>query len=114
MPARDLDLVRGTVDLLVLKTLAVGPLHGYAIAGLIRDRSDGELLVQEGALYPALHRLEAKGLVEAEWGVTPSGRRARYYSLTRAGRSELRAESATWRRYVEAVAKVLEPSGSRS
>ena len=114
MPTRDLDLVRGTVDLLVLKTLAVGPLHGYAIASLIRDRSDGELLVQEGALYPALHRLEAKELVEAEWGVTPTGRRARYYSLTRTGRAELRAESATWRRYVEAVAKVLELGGTRS
>jgi transcriptional regulator len=112
-PKTDLDLVRGTVDLLVLKTIAVGPLHGYAIASRLKDRSDGELLVEEGALYPALHRLEARGLVEAEWGITPTGRRARYYALTREGRRHLRRETAIWRRYVLAVGKVLAPAEGR-
>ena len=111
MPTTDLDLVRGTVDLLILQTLRPGPLHGYAIASRIRQRSDGELLLEEGALYPALHRLEARDLVEAEWGITQTGRRARYYSLTAQGRKHLKAETATWHRYVAAVARVLEPAG---
>jgi transcriptional regulator len=113
MSDSELELVRGTVDLLILKTLALGPLHGYAVASRIRDRSDGELLVVEGALYPALHRLEARDLIAAEWGITPTGRRARYYSLTPSGRQALKAETAIWRRYVAAVGKVLAPGHGR-
>jgi PadR family transcriptional regulator, regulatory protein PadR len=113
MAVTELDLVRGTLDLLVLRTLAPAPLHGYAVAGRIRERSEGELLVVEGALYPALHRLEAKGLITAEWGVSATGRRARYYSLTTAGRQRLKTETATWRRYVDAVGKVLAPGSGR-
>jgi PadR family transcriptional regulator PadR len=108
-----LDLVRGTVDLLILQILKPGPLHGYAIATQLKERSAGELLLEEGALYPALHRLESRELVEAEWGVTATGRRARYYSLTRAGRQHLKAETATWHRYVAAVARVLTPVEAR-
>ena len=106
----ELDLLRGTVDLLILQTLAAGPLHGYAIATRIRDRSDGELLVEEGALYPALHRLEARELIEAEWGVSGTGRRARYYALTPAGRRHLREASKSWARYVAAAGKILSPA----
>ena len=113
MSGTDLDLVRGTLDLLILRTLALGPLHGYAIASRIRDRSEGELLVLEGALYPALHRLEARDLIAAEWGITPTSRRARYYALTAAGRKQLKAETATWTRYVAAVGKVLAQTPGR-
>ena len=102
-----LDLVRGTLDLLILKTLAWGRLHGYSIASAIRQRTDDALLVEEGALYPALHRLEARGLIESEWGLSENNRRAKYYSLTAAGRARLRVDTQTWERYAEAVAKVL-------
>jgi len=87
----------------------LGPLHGYAIATRIRERSDGALLVEEGALYPALHRLEARGWIDAEWGISATNRRARYYSLTGDGRRRLKAETASWRRYVSVVEKVLAP-----
>jgi transcriptional regulator len=111
MADTELDLVRGTLDLLILRTLASGPLHGYGIASRIRDRSEGQLLVLEGALYPALHRLESRALVSAEWGVTPTGRRARYYGLTPGGRQRLKTETATWKRYVDAVGRILAPTG---
>ncbi len=110
--ADDLDLLRGTLDLLVLRTLRPGPMHGYAVAAAIRDRSDGDLLVEEGALYPALHRLEARGWVEAEWGVSENNRKARYYGLTRAGARRLRAATAEWDRYVRAVGRVLAPGSA--
>ena len=110
--ADDLDLLRGTLDLLVLRTLVSGPRHGYAVAAAIRDRSDGELLVEEGALYPALHRLEARGWVEAEWGVSENNRKARYYGLTRAGAKRLKAATSEWGRYVRAVDRVLAPVAS--
>lgn len=113
MPPATLDLVRGTVDLLILQLLKPGPLHGYAIATEIKERSAGELLLEEGALYPALHRLEVRDWVEAEWGVTSTGRKARYYSLTRAGRLQLKAETATWHRYVAAVGRILAPAEAR-
>ncbi|MGE0552504.1 MAG: PadR family transcriptional regulator [Gemmatimonadales bacterium] len=109
----ELELMRGTLDLLVLQTLAGEPLHGYAVATAIKERSGGELLVEEGALYPALHRLETKGLVEAEWGVSENNRKARYYALTRAGKRALKASVSEWERYVRAVDRVIAPTGSK-
>jgi transcriptional regulator len=105
-----LDLLQGTLDLLVLRTLAWGPMHGYTVARLIKERSDGVFLVEEGALYPALHRLARKGWVESEWGVSENNRRARFYQLTPGGRAALRAQMAEWQRYTQAVAGVLQPA----
>ena len=110
MPAGTLDLLQGTLDVLILKTLTWGPMHGYAVAGAIRERTDDVILVEEGALYPALHRLERRGWVESEWGLSENNRRAKYYQLTAAGRRQLRAELSAWARYVEAVGKVLQPA----
>ena len=110
MPDARLDLLQGTVDILVLQTLAWGPMHGYAVASWIRQRTDGVLELEDAPLYKALHRLERHGYVEAEWGLSENNRRARYYQLTPAGRRQLRTEAATWRRYAEAVFKVLEPA----
>lgn len=109
-----LDLLQGTLDFLVLQTLAGDPMHGYGISRWIRSRTDGELQVQDAALYQALRRLDKKGWIEAQWGLTENNRRARYYSLTSAGREQLRAETTTWRRYVDAVFKVLEPTPRES
>jgi transcriptional regulator len=114
MPPSSLDLLRGTLDLLILRTLVPGPHHGYAIADAILQGSAQELLVEEGALYPALHRLAARGWVESEWGVSDNHRRARYYALTPAGRRRLRTEVAEWDRYVAAVGRVLRPAPSES
>jgi transcriptional regulator len=108
MDNASLDLVRGTLDVLILKSLSWGPLHGFAITSTIRRQTDDALLVEEGTLYPALHRMEAKGWIDAEWGLSENNRRAKYYSLTAEGRRELRTESKTWQAYAEAVAKVLE------
>ena len=102
-----LELFRGTLDILILKSLIWGRLHGYAITGLIRRQSDDALLVEEGTLYPALWRLESKGFVECEWGLSENNRKAKYYRLTNKGRRHLRAESKIWAAYAEAVAKVL-------
>jgi PadR family transcriptional regulator len=102
------DLLQGTLDMLVLKALVRGPLHGYAIAELIHQRSEDVLRVEEGALYPALHRLELRGLLEAEWGLSENNRRAKYYRLTASGRGYLEAESAQWGRMVAAIARVME------
>ena len=102
-----LELFRGTLDILILKSLVWGPLHGYAITSLIRRHSDDALLVEEGTLYPALWRLENKGLVESEWGVSDNNRKAKYYNLTSEGRRYLRAETKTWEAYAEAVSKIL-------
>jgi transcriptional regulator len=104
----ELDIVRGTLDLLVLKTLSWGPLHGYGIVSAIRRQTDKALLVEEGALYPGLYRMEAKGWIEAEWGLSENNRRAKYYRLTSEGRRQLRAEVKTWKAYAEAMAKVLQ------
>jgi len=109
MPIQPLDLLQGTVDILVLQTLARGPMHGYAVAGWVRERTGGILELQDAPLYKALHRLEKQGYVEAEWGLSENNRRARYYQLTPLGRQQLRTEAATWRVYAEAVFKVLEP-----
>ena len=102
-----MDLIRGTLDVLLLKTLSWGPLHGYAVSKSIRSQSGAVFNVEEGALYPALRRLEAKGLVTADWGTTDTGREAKFYTLTAAGRSRLESEIASWGRYVEAMSKVL-------
>jgi PadR family transcriptional regulator PadR len=107
--AASLDLLQGTLDLLVLRTLAWGPMHGYAVARSIKDRSNNIFLVEEGALYPALHRLERKGWVESEWGVSENNRKAKFYQLTVRGRAALRSELAEWNRYTKAVANVLQP-----
>jgi PadR family transcriptional regulator PadR len=103
----ELDIIRGTLDLLVLKTLSWGPLHGYAIASAIRRQTDKALLVEEGALYPGLYRMESKGWIEAEWGLSENNRRAKYYQLTAEGRRHLRSEVKTWKAYTYAVTKVL-------
>jgi transcriptional regulator len=102
-----LEFFRGTLDVLILKALVWGPLHGYAITSLIRRQSDDALLLEEGTLYPALWRLESKGLLEPEWGISENNRRAKFYSLTPEGRRQLRQETRTWQAYSDAVAKVL-------
>ena len=106
-PAADLDLLQGTLDVLVLKTLSWGARHGYAVAAWIRDTTDDELQVEEGALYTALHRMEKRGWVESEWGLSENNRKAKYYQLTPAGRRELRARSASFTTYANAVFKIL-------
>jgi transcriptional regulator len=107
MPPASLDLLQGTLDVLVLKTLSWGPRHGYAVARWIAETTDDTLVVEEGALYTALHRLEKRGLVESEWGLSENNRRAKFYQLTRDGRAALRAETARWTAYAEAVFKAL-------
>jgi transcriptional regulator len=102
-----LDLLKGTLDVLVLKALIWGPRHGYAVARWIEDTTSGTLQVEEGALYHALHRLEKRAWVTSEWGVSDANRRAKYYALSPAGRKQLAAQTATWTRYAEAVFTVL-------
>jgi transcriptional regulator len=111
VPASELDLLQGTLDVLVLKTLSWGPRHGYAVARWIKDSSGNELDVEDRALYVALHRLEARGWVESEWGLSENNRKAKYYRLTAAGRRQLRSEEARFTRYVSAVFRVLGTSG---
>jgi len=101
------DLFVGTLDILILKAVSWGPRHGYAIGRWIRETTRDVLDVQEGALYPALHRLQRKGLLAEEWGVTDTGREAKYYSLTPNGRARLRAEVARWNRFARAVSTAL-------
>lgn len=105
---KPLDLLQGTLDMLVLTTLGRGRMHGYAIAEFIHQRSDDVLRIEEGALYPALHRLELRGLLAAEWGLSENNRRAKYYRLTPAGQRYLEAEHADWNRMVMAIARVME------
>jgi transcriptional regulator len=100
-------LLRGTLDVLILKAVSWGPRHGYEVAEWVRAITDGELLVEEGPLYTALHRLEKKGWLTAEWGLSENNRRAKYYTLSRAGRQQLRAEVSSWERYARAVGKAL-------
>jgi transcriptional regulator len=102
-----LPLFKGTIDLLILKTLSWGPMHGYGIAVWLERRSDGSLALDDSALYQALQRMEARGLLSAEWGVTENNRRARYYKLTPSGRQRLRTESETWLRYTKSVSAIL-------
>src|SRR5437868_14121983 len=101
------DLFTGTLDLLILKAVSWGPSHGYAIGGWIRETTADDVIVQEGALYPALHRLERRGWLAEEWGVTDTGREAKYYSLTSDGRAHLRAETKRWSRFSSAVSRAL-------
>lgn len=108
MPRDASDLLHGTLDVLILKTLTWGAKHGYAIAEWIQDRADGELVIVDAALYKALHRLENGGAIVAEWGLSDNNRRAKYYALTARGRAQLRAEAATWQRYASAVGRILE------
>jgi transcriptional regulator len=105
--AEDLDLLRGTLDVLILKTLSWGPRHGYAIARWVHDVSDDVLRVEEGALYPALHRLEKRGWIEAEWGLSETRRRVKLYRLTEAGRDRLAVETAQWSRFADAIGRIL-------
>ena len=107
MAAASVDLLQGTLDVLVLKALSWGPRHGHAIARVIRDSTSGALDVPDGSLYVSLHRLEERGLVQGEWGLSDKGKRARFYKLTAAGRQHLRAEIAAWQRYVESVTRML-------
>jgi len=102
-----LPLLKGTLDLLILKTLSWGPMHGYGIATWLEDRSDGTLGIDDSALYQALQRLEGRGWLSAEWGTSENNRRARYYKLTTAGRQRLRTESDTWLRYTRSVTSIL-------
>ena len=104
---KPVDLVQGTLDLLILKSLALEPLHGWAIAARIRQLSNDVLLVQQGSLYPALHRLEHQGWIAAKWGVSEQNRRAKFYALTRAGRKQLEKESASWERLAAAITLVV-------
>jgi PadR family transcriptional regulator PadR len=108
MPPTPLPLLPGTLDLLVLRCLSAGTRHGYAIASMVREQTGGNLSVEDAALYQALHRLHRQDLVDAEWGPSENNRRARFYTLTIAGRARLREETANWRRYSRAVDAVLQ------
>jgi len=109
-----LALLQGTLDLLILRTLVFGPQHGQGIARAIQQTSQDALLVEHGALYPALQRLEAKGWISARWGTSSNNRRARFYTLTPAGRKRLTEESARWRRFAEAIGRILGPEVGES
>ena len=108
-----LDLLKGTLDVLVLKALTWGPRHGYAVARWIEDATSGTLQIEEGALYHGLHRLEKRKWVASEWGVSETNRRAKYYALTAAGRRQLASQTATWTRYAEAVFAALQRAEKR-
>jgi transcriptional regulator len=104
------ELLHGTLDALVLKTLSWGPRHGYAIARWIEEVTDDALSIEEGSLYPALYRIERRGWIEAEWGLSENNRKVKFYRLTAAGRERLKVETAQWSRFTTAVSKVLLPS----
>jgi len=103
-----IDFLRGTLDLMILKTLSWGPAHGYGIARWVEQCTDDVLRVEEGSLYPALHKLEDQGLISADWGISENNRRAKFYRLTAAGRKQLQASRDYWARFAAAVSKVLE------
>ena len=114
MPESDLELIRGTFDLLILKTLAWGPMHGLGVLRWIETVTEQRLMIEEGALYPALHRLEQRGWVSAEWGYSETNRKAKYYRLTARGRKQLSTELSRWARYTEAVAMVIAARGAEA
>jgi transcriptional regulator len=103
----DLGLLQGTLDVMILKALSWGPMHGFAVAKWVRSTTDDVLQIDDGALYPALHRMEHRGLIDADWDLTENKRRAKYYRLTAKGREELRFRVTSWDRYSSAVAKVI-------
>jgi transcriptional regulator len=107
MPAERIDLPQGTLDLLILRTLALEPQHGWAISERIQQISSDALRIQQGSLYPALHRLERRGWIKARWGTSENNRRAKYYELTKSGRRQLEAEKDAWEKLTAAVAQVL-------
>ena len=107
MADAEIDLLRSSLDLLVLKALFWGPMHGYAISEWIEGATSSLLLLEEGTLYPALHRVERRGWIKSEWGVSENNRRAKFYTLTAAGRARYRAEAPLWHRYAEAIAVAL-------
>jgi transcriptional regulator len=113
MTRKQMSLFQGTLDVLVLQALDQETKHGYGVAEWIRRTTDGTLEIEDGALYTSLHRLEKRGLLASEWGVSENNRRAKYYGLTEAGRSELTKAAGEWARYAEAVFKVLDSAGSR-
>ena len=106
-----LSLIQGTVDLLILRALRESPAHGYAVSRFVRSRTDGVLALEDAALYQALHRLEARGLVESEWGLSENNRRAKFYRLTAKGRRRLDTDTSAWRQYAAAISKVLDETG---
>lgn len=108
MTDRQADLLQGTLDLLILKTLALGPHHGWGVSQRIQQMSKDVLQVNQGSLYPALHRLEHRGWIAAEWGTSENNRKAKFYALTKRGRTQLESEEAQWRRFSEAVEWILE------
>jgi len=112
MPHDDLELLRGTLDLLILRTLSWGPMHGLGVLRWIERATGDRLQIEEGALYPALHRMERRGWLEAEWGYTERNREAKFYRLTTVGRKQLAAELSRWSRYTEAVALLLAAEGT--
>jgi transcriptional regulator len=114
MPDPTTDFLRGTLDLMILKTLSWAPTHGYGIARWIEQCTNDVLQVEEGSLYPALHKLEEQGLIVAEWGISEHNRRAKFYRLTVAGKKRLRASHEYWARFATAVAQVLETAPSRA
>jgi PadR family transcriptional regulator, regulatory protein PadR len=105
-----LGVLQGTVDVLVLRALAWAPMHGYAVSEWVRDRTDGTIAIEDAALYKALHRLEREGAVLAEWGLSDTSRKARFYRLSAKGRRLLQSREAAWRRYAAAMARALEPA----
>jgi PadR family transcriptional regulator, regulatory protein PadR len=107
MPRRALELLRGTLDVMILKTLSWGPAHGYAVAEWIETVTGDALQIEEGSLYPALHRLERRGLIESEWGLSDNNRRAKFYRLTSRGARQLQTETSSWALFADAVGKVL-------
>jgi transcriptional regulator len=104
------ELLQGTLDMLILRTLLFGPMHGHGIAHAIQRNSDDVLLVDHGSLYPALHRLLRQGWIQAAWGTTENNRKAKYYQLTPAGRKQLAAESSKWQRLVNAIGRIMQPA----
>jgi transcriptional regulator len=110
MANEPLELLQGTLDVLILKTLTWGPMHGYGVAHSIRQKTIDELRIDDGALYTSLHRLEQRKWVRSEWGVTDQNRRAKFYSLTKQGRAALVARTQQWTRYAAAVSRILQPA----
>jgi transcriptional regulator len=107
-PNNPVEFLRGTMELLILRALSWGPAHGFAVARWIENATEESLQIEEGTLYPALHRMEERGLIEAEWGLSDNNRRAKYYALTERGRAQLRAQTESWQRFARAVFLALD------